>query len=74
MIQSSFTHKGRPDLQALNDTQSAEAKFVSEHWEELLEESRGPTDFGEEEDDNLTDDQKAVEDGPEYAGGLVGNG
>jgi hypothetical protein len=58
----------------LDDTQGAEPKIVSEHWEEFMEESGGPTDFGEEEDDNLTDDQKTVENGPEHAGGLVGNG
>jgi hypothetical protein len=39
-----------------------------------VEESRGPTDFGEEEDDDLSDDQKAVEDGPEDACWLIGNG
>lgn len=39
-----------------------------------MEKCRGPTDFGQEEDDNLSDDQKTVEDGPEDAGGLVGNG
>lgn len=39
-----------------------------------MEESRGPTDFGEEEDDDLPDDQKTVEDGPEDASWLVGNG
>lgn len=39
-----------------------------------MEESRGPTDFGKEEDDNLSNDQEAIEDGPEDTGGLVGNG
>lgn len=67
-------HKGRSDSQALNNTQSAEAKVLSKHWEEFVEESGGPTDFGEEEDYNLCDDQKAIEDGPEHAGGLVWNG
>jgi len=60
--------------QALNDAESADAKVVSKNGEEPIEESRGPTDFGKEEDDDLSDDQKTVEDGPEDAGRLVGNG
>lgn len=39
-----------------------------------MEENRGPADFGEEEDDDLSDDQEAVEDGPEDACRLFGNG
>ena len=66
--------KGRRDSQALDDAESPDAKFVSKHGEEPLEESRGPTDFRKEEDDDLSNDQKAVEDGPEDAGWLVGNG
>ena len=64
----------RLDSQALNDAESADAKIVSKDREELLEESRGPTDFREEKDDDLSDDQKAVEDGPEDPSRLVGNG
>jgi len=66
--------KGRRDSQALNDAESPEAKFVSKYGEEPLKESRGPTDFRKEEDDDLSNDQKTVEDGPEDAGRLVRNG
>jgi len=60
--------------QAFNDTESADAKIVSKDGEELIEESRRPADFGKEEDDNLSDDQKTVEDGPEDTSWLIGNG
>ena len=39
-----------------------------------MEESRGPADLGEEEEEDLSDDQETVEDGPEDASRLVGNG
>lgn len=39
-----------------------------------MEERRGPADFGEEENDDLSNDQQAIENGPEDAGRLVGNG
>jgi len=62
-----------PD-QALNNTKGADAEIVSKDGEKLIEENRGPADFGEEEDDDLSNDQKTVEDGPEDAGRLVRNG
>ena len=70
----SCTDKGKRDSQALNDAESADAKIVSKDGEVPVEESRGPADFGEEEDNNLSDDQKPVEHGPEYTSRLVGNG
>lgn len=66
--------KGRADSQALNDAESSDAKIISKDGEEPVEESRGPTDFREEEDGDLSDDQETVEDGPEDASRLVGNG
>ena len=66
--------KGRPDSQALNDAESPDAEAVSKDGEEPIKEGRGPTDFGKEEDYDLSNDQKTVEDGPEDAGRLVGNG
>ena len=66
--------KGRRDSQALDDAESPEAKVVSKHGEEPIEESRGPADFGKEENDDLSNDQKTVEDSPEDAGRLIGNG
>jgi len=60
--------------QALNDAKSADTEVVSKDREEPLEENRGPTDFREEEDDDLSNDQKTVENGPEDAGRLVWNG
>ena len=69
-----WADKGRRDSQALNDSESADAKVVSQNGEESIEESRGPPDFGKEEDDHLSDNQKTVEDCPEDTGRLVGNG
>jgi hypothetical protein len=63
-----------PDSQTLNDTEGADAKIVSKDREKPIEENRGPADFGEEEDEDLSNDQKSIEDGPEDAGRLVGNG
>ena len=73
-IRTPFNYTWRRDSQALNDAESAEAKIVSKHGEEPLKESRGPADFRKEEDDDLSNYQKAVEDGPEDAGRLVRNG
>jgi hypothetical protein len=64
----------RSDSQALDDTESADAKVISKNGEKPVEEDRGPADFGQEEDGDLSDDQKAIEDSPEDAGRLVGNG
>jgi len=66
--------ENRSPNQALDDAESTDAKVVSKNGEEPIEEARGPTDFGKEEDNDLSDDQETVEDGPEDAGWLVGNG
>jgi len=66
--------KNRGPNQALNNSESADAEIITKDWEKLVEKRRGPSDFGEEEDDDLSDDQKTVENGPEDAGWLVGNG
>jgi len=66
--------ENRSPNQALDDAESTDAKVVSKDGEEPIEESRGPTDFGKEEDDDLSNDQKTVENGPEDTGRLVGNG
>lgn len=58
----------------MNDAEGADAKIASKDGEKLVEESRGPADFGEEEDEDLSDDQEAVEHGPEDACRLVGDG
>ena len=68
-----YRRKKGPDSQALNDAKGADAEVVSKDGEKLIEESRGPTDFRKEEDDDLSNDQKTVEDGPEDASRLVGN-
>jgi len=60
--------------QTLDDAESTDAKVVSKDGEEPIEEGRGPADFGKEEDDDLSNDQKTVENGPEDTGRLVGNG
>jgi hypothetical protein len=61
-------------VQNLGDAERAEAKVVPEDREVRLEERRRPTELGEEEDDDLEDDEEAVEDRPERAGRLVGHG
>jgi hypothetical protein len=61
-------------VQNLSDAEWAEAKVVPEDGEVCLEERRRPAELGEEQDDDLEDDEEAVEDRPERAGRLVGNG
>lgn len=60
--------------QTLKNTKSADAEVVSKDRKKLFEKDRGPPDFGQEENDDLSDNQKSIEDGPEDAGGLVGDG
>ena len=60
--------------EALEDAERAQAEVGPEHGEVLGEEGGGPADLGEDEDDDLEDDEEAVDDGPEDAGGLVRDG
>ena len=64
---------GRAD-EALEDAEGPQAEVGAEHREVLGEEGGGPADLGEDEDDDLEDDEQAVHDCPEDAGGLVRDG
>ncbi len=57
--------------EALEDAKSTETKLAPEHWEETVEESSGPAKLRENEDDDLEDDEKAINDRPENARWLV---
>lgn len=58
-------------IQTLDDSKCAEAKVVSKHGEETIEEGSRPTDLRQNENGNLANYEKAVEDCPECSCGLV---
>jgi hypothetical protein len=45
------------DVQALHDTECAQAKFRPKHGKIPVEEFRGPTNLREEENDDLEDEE-----------------
>lgn len=55
----------------LDEAEGTQPEFFAEHGEVGAEELGWPPDFGEDEDDGLTEDEESVEDCPERAGGLV---
>lgn len=60
--------------EALEDAERAEPEGRPEHGEVPVEEGGGPADLGEDEHEDLEDDEQAVDDRPEDAGGLVRDG
>ena len=58
--------------EALEDTERSQTEAGAEHWEEAVEETGRPPDFRQNENNDLEDDEEAVDDGPEDACGLVG--
>ena len=66
--------RNRNHVQALNHAERAQSKVVAEGREEPVEEGGGPADLGEDEHEHLEDDEQAVDDRPEDAGGLVWDG
>ena len=61
------------DVQALENSKGAKAKGRAKHREEAVEKRHWPADLGEDEEDDLEDDEQAVDDGPEDACGLIGH-
>ena len=60
--------------EALEDAQGTKAKVLTEDGEVGREEARGPADLREDEDDDLEDDQQAVDNRPEHARRLIRDG
>lgn len=60
--------------EALHDAESAEAKVFPENREVTIKESPRPTEFREQEDDSLANDQQSVEDSPKGTRRLIGYG
>ena len=56
---------------ALEDSERAEAEVGAQDGEVLGEEGGGPADLGEDEDDDLEDDEEAVDDSPENTSRLI---
>lgn len=67
-------NKQRTCVQALHDAESAEAKVFPENREVTIKESPRPTEFREQEDDSLANDQQSVEDSPKGTRRLIGYG
>jgi hypothetical protein len=66
--------KNKNHVQPLEYPEWAKAEFCTEYWEIVVEEGHGPRDLRKEEESELGDDQKTVEDGPEDTCGLIGDG
>lgn len=60
--------------EALDDPQGTSTELHTQNREEAIEERHGPAALGHKQEDHLEDDQQPVEDGPEDASRLVGNG
>ena len=60
--------------QSLEDPERTKAKLRPEHWEKAIEEGHRPGDLGQDEEDELEDDEKAIDDCPEDTRWLIGNG
>jgi len=58
----------------LDETKRSKAEFLAQNWEEPGEENGRPPKLGEQQDNDLENDEEAIEDGPERACWLVWNG
>jgi hypothetical protein len=65
--------KKKNHVQSLEDPEWAEAELCTENWEIVVEEGHWPRDLRQEEESELGDDQKTVDDGPEDTSGLIGD-
>jgi hypothetical protein len=65
--------KEEGNIQAFNDAKCTRSEFVPENREKPVEECHWPTTLWHEKDDDLSDDEQAVQDSPEDASGLIGN-
>jgi len=59
--------------QALENPKGTETKGAPENREEMIEEGGWPTNFREDKDDDLKEDEDAVDDCPEDSCRLVGD-
>lgn len=64
-------HRGSDET--LEDTEGADSEFRSQHREELVEEFRRPSDLRKDHDDDLEDNEQAVENSPENTSRLIGH-
>jgi hypothetical protein len=58
----------------LDDAEGTKSKVPPQYREKTGEESSWPADLREHEDENLANNQEAVQYRPEYSGRLVGHG
>lgn len=66
--------ENRGSDESLEDPERAKAKLRTEHREKAIEEGHRPGDLGKDEEDELEDDEKAIDDCPEGTCWLIGNG
>lgn len=57
--------------QTLKDSEWTETETRAENREKPVEGRHGPATFGEDEDDDLSDDQQLIDDSPKDASRLV---
>ena len=62
------------NLQALEDAKGTKSERISKDWEIMFEKDGGPTDFSQEQCDDLEDYEQPVHDCPENTSGLIGYG
>jgi len=60
--------------QALKNSEGAETERRPEHGKEPVKGGHRPATFGEDEDDDLSDDQQPIDDGPKDSSRLVRDG
>ena len=60
--------------QALKNSEGAETERRPEHGKEPVKGGHRPATFGEDEDDDLSDDQQSIDDGPKDSSRLVRDG
>jgi len=65
--------KIKRDLQSLENAERTQTETGAKDWEETIEERSRPADFGHNQDYDLEDDKKTVDDGPEHAAKLIGD-
>jgi len=66
--------ENRGSNESLEDPERAKAKLRTEHREKAIEEGHRPGDLGKDKEDELEDDEKAIDDCPEDTCWLIGNG
>jgi hypothetical protein len=62
------------NAQALKDAHGTEPKVVPKNRKKAIEKGSRPAKFGQDEDNNLADDEQAIDNGPKGSSRLVRNG